>query len=350
MADVVLPPSSPPERTMSTTTDDSSSSPAPPCSKRSKVESTSATTSILLPYPTEIPLPSRGLIQSLYEEAVKSSSSSLDDENTNNNRHDQRYLSDAGLLSFEQVLLPALAYQEEQALKTQLQAVTQRDHPALKPAVVHTRKAVYEAVGAACRAVQGHVAAVRCPAQREREAAWRCQIQHAQEQEADRTEAARQQRKRALQKQLPANQELWREIAYLMTESGKLALEQKQWETAAVQLEQRQTALEEQEKKKEEAAAALLASSSNKNPEDDDKAKMVAPELEQVAATAAEVRVSAVRIRSALDIVRDTVQKTETARQALYAQYVRDHQFYGYQGAHDAKGLLRALSQSQPED
>ena len=69
-----------------------------------------------------------------------------------------------------------------------------------------------------------------------------------------------------------------------------------------------------------------------------------------MAATAADVRVSAVRIRAALDLVRDTLQKGETARQALYAQYVRDHQFYGYPGAHDAKGLLRALSQSQPED
>jgi len=300
-----------------------------PSAKRSKV---------MLEYPSEIPIPSRGLIQCLFEEALKSAH----DGSTGS----QVYLQDAGLLSLEQVLLPALAYQEEKALK-KLQSVTQRDHPELKATVVQTRKAVYEAVGAACRAVKQN-AAKRTVKNKEREAVWHQEKEEAQQKLQEETEKqqnlARQQRKRDLQKQLPANQSVWREAAYLMTEQNKLIAEEQQWKDAAKKLQAQETALEEQEKE----AEARKQQEKKKSNEDDRHPS--APELLQVAESAMDIRLSAVRIENALKIVATTVEQTEQARQSLYEQYCKDHQFHGYQGVHDPKGLLRALSQSQADE
>ena len=186
-----------------------------PEAKRSKIE--------MLAYPADVPLPSRGLIQSLFDEAVQDT-----------NHGDQQLLQDAGLLSFRQVILPALAYQEEQALKG-LQSKTQRDCPELKPCVVQARKAVYGAVGAACLAVLENSTRreeYRC----QKEAEWRQQAKEKVQQIRDEAEqqrlATRKQLQRDLKMKLPVNQILWRgrgvsHDSTQQTQCGKAAVERR---------------------------------------------------------------------------------------------------------------------------
>ena len=308
-----------------------------PEAKRSKIE--------MLAYPADVPLPSRGLIQSLFDEAVQDT-----------NHGDQQLLQDAGLLSFRQVILPALAYQEEQALKG-LQSKTQRDCPELKPCVVQARKAVYGAVGAACLAVLENSTRreeYRC----QKEAEWRQQAKEKVQQIRDEAEqqrlATRKQLQRELKMKLPVNQILWREEAYLMTQLNKLNAEKQQWNDAAAALNKQEAALELEEKKYAETVQgkgepnATSDDPNSKNNEDQEY--RAPPEMMQVVETATDIRLAALRIKHALQLVAGTVEETEQIRQALYKQYCKDHQFHGYQGIHDPKGLLRALSQSQRDD
>jgi len=294
----------------------------------------------MLAYPAaeDIPWPSRGLIESLFNEAVQECPDG-----------DQQYLQDAGLLSFEQVILPALAYQEEQALK-KLQAKTQRDHPELKNCVVQARKAVYGAVGAACRAVHENKAR-RVDQQAQREAAWLQQEEEKAKQAREKAEqqrhAALQQHKRELKMKLPANQSLWREEAYLMTQISKLKLEEQQWIDAEALLLQQEAALEAEEQKLEAEKAQEAEQRAAATQESSDQEPTIPPEVLQIAETANDIRMSAKRIENALKVVANTVEQTEQARQALYKQYCKDHQFHGYPSVDNPKGLLSALSQSQ---
>jgi hypothetical protein len=63
------------------------------------------------------------------------------------------YLGNAGILSFEKVLLPAIAFAKEQAL-AKLQAKIQRDRPELRSAIVACCKAIYTGMRAASAAAE----------------------------------------------------------------------------------------------------------------------------------------------------------------------------------------------------
>jgi hypothetical protein len=216
-------------------------------------------------------------------------------------------------------------------------------------------------VGAACRAV-AQSRETRAMHDASREAEWskqremaqqqrQQQLQTALEQQAAAIEAAKQQRKRELQKKLPANQELWREVAYLMTELTKLATEERQWKLAAESLTAQEAALaqhEEHAAARRRAAEATTATDTTTTTNDPSLAPV--EQIVKVAETAADIALSVKRIQSALEIVSQTVVASEQARRDLYQAYTADHQFRGYQGVHDPKGLLRALSQSQAEE
>jgi signal transduction histidine kinase len=160
---------------------------------------------------------------------------------------------------------------------------------------------------------------------------------------------ARRQRQRDLQKKLPANQEVWREVAYLMTELTKLSNEERQWHNIASQhLDRTEAALVEQEKQLENVRQNLELSKDVANI--DKPSETVLQIVGMATDSASDVTLAVDRIRNALHHVSNTVTECEQSRQQLYHQYVSNHQFYGYQGIHDPKGLLKALSQSQSED
>ena len=200
-----------------------------------------------LVYPSNSKRPSRSLVQALFDEALKL------EVNSDEAPGDQQNLCDAGLLSLEQVLLPAVAYQEEQMLK-EWQSIVQRDGSApQKATIVSLRKAVYTGIGAACAAVQ-QSRDKRARNDQAREHQWQLEIEQKKavlaQEHRKHTEALRQQRedealkrKCDAQKKLPANQDVWREVAYLMTELTKLSQEEQQWRNVASQHLDRSEAL-----------------------------------------------------------------------------------------------------------
>lgn len=305
-----------------------------------------------LHYPSESEVPSRSLVQTFYDEAMSS-------DTNGGGETDQMKLCDVGLLSFEQVLLPSVAYQEDQVLK-KWQSIIQRDgSKAQKATVIALRKAVYSGIGAACAAVEKSRQS-RAVQDREREMKWQKQIEERKALEEEKRlkhqeiidheyREARRQRQRDLQKKLPANQEVWREVAYLMTELTKLSNEERQWHNIASQhLDRTEAALVEQEKQLENVRQNLELSKDVANI--DKPSETVLQIVGMATDLASDVTLAVDRIRNALHHVSNTVTECEQSRQQLYHQYVSNHQFYGYQGIHDPKGLLKALSQSQSED
>jgi len=292
-----------------------------------------------LEYPLSVPVPTRAIVQALFEEAIK------------NDASDQTELAKAGLLSFSDVLLPAAAVQEEQVLK-QLQAIAQRDSPTLTQHVVQCRKAVYDSVGAAMRAAATSRLA-RILVEQERAVDWYEQEQ-ARVAEQAVAHAAVQQEQKALRqaaavtaaherkKKFPRNQELWREVAYLMTELSKLQKEERSWQAAAQNLQQRELELAVQE---EEQAAGMREQEIGDKGQQHSSVEV--PEIAMVQQTIQDITLSTVRIQQALDIVTTTVTESDKIRKDLYRRYRRDHQFHGYPGIKDPVGLLSALSQSQ---
>ena len=58
-----------------------------------------------------------------------------------------------------------------------------------------------------------------------------------------------------------------------------------------------------------------------------------------------DVLTSAGRVESALTEVATLVQQSDGVRRELYGKYRADHQFHGYRGSRNTKGLIVALSQ-----
>jgi hypothetical protein len=332
---------------------------------------TTAVTIKPLVYPTTVPVPSREIVQSLFEEAILSSKNTNNtdtdtaEDDDNNLITDQQKQAtaetDAGLLSFTQVLLPAAAYCEEQALK-QLQAVVQRDLPDKSIETVKLcRKAVYDGVSAAMRAAQAS-RAIRYTADQQREAAWRqdaadkadrerdsAALLQQQEDECHKLELSRQ--KAELKKKLPRNQELWREVAYLMTEISKLSKEERLWQQAEHNLAAAEQELDRQEQEQLELEQMQDQADMDHAVNDEDNetttAKTTTPEFAMVEQTIEDITLSSIRIQQALKIVSGIITESDQVRKDLYRRYRQDHQFHGYPGIKNPKGLLKALSQSQ---
>lgn len=303
-------------------------------------------------YPSQSKFPPRSLVQALYDEAVSLNANEVD-------ASDQLELRDAGLLSLEQVLLPAVAYQEEQMLK-EWQSIVQRDGSShQKATVIALRKTVYSGIGAACAAVRKSRQS-RAIKDREREIIWKKEAEERQAAELEKQQKnqeiidneyreALRQRQRNLQKKLPANQEVWREVAYLMTELTKLSNEERQWRNVATQfLDRTEADLVEHEKQLKDTQYTLEFS--KRDAEINIPSEAVLQMVDTMTDTATDITLAVDRIRNALRHVSNTVVECEQSRQQLYQQYVSNHQFYGYQGVHDPKGLLKVLSQSQSED
>jgi hypothetical protein len=343
----------------------------PSSAKRPKVDNDTvtatdavATAVILKPlvYPTTVPVPSREIVQSLFEEAIQSSKNNTETEDDDKKLTDQQSLAetDAGLLSFTQVLLPAAAYCEEQALK-QLQAVVQRDYPGTESieTVKMCRKAVYDGVSAAMRAAQAS-RVTRHTVDQEREAAWRQDAADKAERERDSAAQLQQQedechtfelsrQKAELKNKLPRNQELWREVAYLMTEISKLAKEERLWQQAEQNLAAAEQELDRQEQEQLELEQKDQAGVDN-NADDGDNETSTntsTPEFAMVEQTIEDITLSSIRIQQALKIVSGIITESDQVRKDLYRRYRQDHQFHGYPGIKNPKGLLKALSQSQ---
>jgi len=289
-------------------------------SKKPKVENE-------IEYPSNIRLPSKDLVQSCFEQADSSGDK-------------RKELTCAGILSLDEVLLPAIAHQEETALKD-IQAFVQRDKPKCLSSVMACRKAVYDCVGAAMKAVKKSQMA-RKEEETEKERQWEREQFASRNEQMDRNQEAvefhKAQQRCAFMKKWPKNQAVWRDYVFLMTEATKLQKEESQWKSMKAELSEKcQELLTTKESMKSyqcetESFCALQSF--------DERDQHVISVIE-------EIELSSARIFQALGAVSDAVSESERLRLNLYDQYRREHQFQGYHGVKDVKGLLRCLSQSQ---
>ena len=274
---------------------------------------------------------------------------------------DQRELVDAGLLSLEDVLLPAIAHQENQALK-KIQRKVQRDAPDQTHILIAGRTAVNKSLGAAALAVRQSRAARRIIEQ-QREETWaqerRVQREErrkdrAKEVERLRSEAAKAKElqklkdKREQKKKFGPNQDLWREVAYLMTESSKLEREGRLWREAEAMFEATEKDLESREatrRQQEESSTATTTDDAVMEDNDENMEPHPTVNMQPFDRSIEDIMKSSGDIQAALKLVTETMADAGKLRKNLYRRYRQDHQFEGYRGVNDPKGLIRILSQ-----
>jgi len=328
-------------------------------------------------YPEIVPIPSQKTIRDLYnasiEEKVRSttpmsSSSRKSFENEHvepsrknkqchKNYNDQVYLKPAGVLSLDQILLPALGLEEEQALK-KIQAKIQRDSPEFKFVIENCRSLVRESIRRATLSVQSS-RTKRTKQQQERRQQHLIEIQRArenrqrireQEQNRQRKEQLRKkeilqaERKRYLAREYPRNQELWKEIVFLTSSVAQLEREERMWmqiEQDIIQIGGKNNVLgtgkQELSKNNLEQQSIILVKS-QKDPLQTETEEKVR-----------DIVLASARIQNGLGMVLELLDDSEVVRKELYDKYRRDHVFRGYQAVNNPRDMIRFLSQSQDD-
>ena len=310
--------------------------PRPLSSKKHKTfhEDSSST----VEYPTEVGIPSKLTIKTLYEIAIE-------DKDSYQSQLDEL---GCGLLSLEEVLIPAVVMKEAEALK-QVQAKAQRDTPQHIKALEACRRALYASAECAIeKARDARFERQRKQEEREairqeerRQAIEKLRIekeaarQHRHEERAVARAAEKERRKRELKKKLPRNIELWREVAMFMTDLTKLEKEECLWKETEENLKMREEELSVREQEKHHVY----------EDEVDESAAQEKGALEiQVEHAVEDITLSSLRIQQALRFVSELVVQSNVAQKELYDKYTKDHQFHGYRGVKNPKALIRALA------
>jgi flagellar biosynthesis GTPase FlhF len=308
-----------------------------PSTKRHKKLNDETNVESTVEYPTEVGIPSKPTIKSLYENAIEdkdSYQSQLDDHGS-------------GLLSLEEVLIPAVVMKEVEALK-RVQAKAQRDAPQHVKALETCRCALYAsaecAIGKAREArferqkEQAERDAIREEERRQASEKRRIEKdaarQHRHEERAAARVVEKERRKREFKKKLPQNIELWREVAMLMTELTKLEKEERLWKETEENLKTQEGELSVREQEKQHVQEDEV--------DETDAQKKDALEI-QVEHAVEDITLSSLRILQALRFVSDLVVQSNAAQKELYDKYTMDHQFHGYRGVKNPKALIRAL-------
>lgn len=290
-------------------------------------------------YPEVVEIPSKGLIRALYESAISQ-------EGSHQNQLDE---AGFGLLSLEDVLLPAVAREEENALKA-VQAKAQRDTPEAVEALKMCRRAIYECVES------GIVCARAARLKREAEEMQRqLQLKQERDEEIERRRVEREEElqrrrirraeiqkeekertKHEMKKKLPKNVEMWQEVAFLMTELAKIRKEERMWTETERNLDLEIELLSTQHhhmKSREDEAEIETMSCFGEEVK------------ERVESAVEDISLSSLRIQRASQLVVNAIEEANVARSELFTKYTNDHQFHGYAGVNDPKSLIRILSQ-----
>jgi hypothetical protein len=287
-------------------------------------------------YPQTIDIPSKGLIRAFYDSAVSQ-------QGSHQNQLDE---IGCGLLSLEEVLIPAVAREETKALK-KVQAKAQRDTPEAVEALMLCRVAIYESVE--CGIVSARAARLKREAEeqqrqertrRDREIAKeKRRIEREEELEQRRLSRIqernekRERTKLEMKKNLPKNVEMWQEVAFLMTELAKIRKEEKMWMETEQKLDAKMGEL------------SKLQWDVENNDDDAGVPNLDEEVKERVASAVEDIHLSSLRIQRATQLVTTTVDNANLVRSALFDKYTKDHQFHGYAGVNDPKSLIRILSQ-----
>lgn len=272
---------------------------------------------------TKAQLPSKRLLEKLYKVA-------MDDEKSH-----QFYLAkitpgNSVILSLEDVWLPSAAYQVQKNLKA-VQAKVQRDGtPSQVKVVEKARLHLLDQVKRSLKVLQNQ--------RKVRQDQYRIDLQHEKEQQLDQMKQECRRQQESQRKNHPYNQELWREVAALMTEMQKLDKEERLWDEALKRLPAESEPKTEQEA---EASSAMQVESFESTP--------VTQELGATLQMLDDLQLWTRRVRSSLAQIHPAMEQAEALRTELYQQH-RSTRFQGYPGIEQPKDLLRLLSQDPDED
>mmetsp|Transcript_13089 Transcript_13089/g.24570 ORF Transcript_13089/g.24570 Transcript_13089/m.24570 type:complete len:415 (-) Transcript_13089:232-1476(-) len=325
-------------------------------------------------YPTTVPVPSTKIIRALYSASLpgdgevaavispSSSPSYTALQGDSSNYNDQQYLKPAGVLSFEQVLLPALGFEEERALK-KIQAKIQRDAPEYKFVMENCRRLVRQGLNKAVLAVQeSRVQRVQQQKERRRQQALAVQRAKEAREEARREERQRQIEERKQQREMehakkrerlkrhhPMNLKLYKEIIFLTSSLAHLEAEERMWTQAEQELVRLERCNSAASNSKEQADTE---SSAQGNDDGNVLVLQVAkhPLHHETEQKVRDVVLASSRIQKGLGMVLKLLEESEQVQNELYSKYRQDHVFHGYQSVDNPKSLIRFLSQSQDDN
>ncbi len=301
-------------------------------------------------FPSEsIPFPSPATLCLFHDQAVAIGSPS---------HQFQLNRAKTNLLSFQEVILPSIAYEINAVLK-QMQSKAQRNVRDGLPASEGTE--VVKAIET-CRAVvtkcTGEAMKVAGAAWREREnKQQQLRLENIQKQEKQRRLdelAAKKERKEArarsrkeryerqkLEKQRnhPRNKENWQEVAKLMVEIQKLEKEERLWNEALVEVKQ----LEEYHQPPEKIELDIIV-------QGEENGDLRATDPESIANTlVGDMTLATERINWVLKSVSLAMAESDELRREAYEKYQNDgHKFYGYPMVDDPKALFKSLAFGSP--
>eukprot|EP00977_Amphora_coffeiformis_P029231 scaffold39575_cov153-Amphora_coffeaeformis.AAC.1 len=251
----------------------------------------------------------------------------MDDKESNQSRLSEQPVRDCVVLSLEDVWLPAAVYQVQKNLKA-VQAKVQRDGTdqqveTVKEARVH----LLNQLKSSLKVLQS-----QRQTRQEQYSLWQQQEKERQREER-KQEYLRQQE--AQRKNHPYNQELWREVAALMTEMQKLDKEEKLWDEALERLPTHLASCQGQEQQ-EDSSSAMQVDYSETTP--------MTQELGTTMQMLDDLQLWTTRVRASVAQIQPAMDQAETLRKELYQQH-QNTRFKGYPGVQQPKDLLRLLSQ-----
>jgi len=152
----------------------------------------------------------------------------------------------------------------------------------------------------------------------------------------------------------PRNKELYREMAALLKDQNRLQREERKWEEAGhklaaqeAEVTRRLESLAAAEEEEEEAnGGSMEATATTTTAREVEQSRHLADVVERSAHDAIDdILTSAGRLEGTLTEVAALVEESDATRRELYGKYRTDHQFHGYRGNKNTKGLIVALSQ-----
>ena len=308
-------------------------------------------------YPT-VECPGDDVLELFYNLSMNSSSFTMEKTAFKDVSHQfQLSWSKSGILSLEEVILPALCEEEMKSLKKQLSKAKRheknqrleteffQDSPFLKHTDIidECRKTLNQCALSACDAaynsrienendIKLKLKVKKKKLKREKKQMYEEKKQMIMKKKAVQKEMQRRKRKKNLSK----NKENWREVAKLMTDLSKIQKDQKIWYDSKVDLVTRTSEIQVME---EEITKPLNVEITNENT--NSIRENISKEVNNMIQ---DLTLASDRINKALIEVLSTMREGENAKNELYKNYVVDHQFDGYCGVKNPKGLIQVLA------
>lgn len=324
---------------------------------------------VLSLYPANTPFPGTEVLSMMYDIAT---SQNLAEANNNVPHQVKLSWSKSQLLSFEEIILPSICQEEAKALKKH-QGKAKREYKtwlgSLSPSLpldastnpyfshVQVLEEVRKTLNICALAATQAVHSSRLD--------WEEKIKNEQRDKRKKEELRiilerkkkkaekrqlkaikKEKKRRELKKRLPKNKENWREVAKLMTELAKIQKEQRVWDDIMENLKQKELQIIDSEKKglvskpstqKEENNAIMDAMDETMN-------ETVAEIADHVKNTAEDICFAADRIQKALKDTSEILRKSDDVQKSLGNIYRKEHQFVGYSGVDNPRGLIQALT------